>query len=117
MRRLLFAVLAATISACSDAASNDTVDDAGAAPHDAAVPVADGNAADATGAHDAGADVSADASPPDAQPDASAPDAATAYDDAILADQPVAYWRVDRTTGTEPDLTGHGNDGTYKGNK
>jgi Concanavalin A-like lectin/glucanases superfamily len=37
------------------------------------------------------------------------------YDAVVLADQPVAFWAVNRPPMIEPDLTGHGHDGTYKG--
>jgi hypothetical protein len=33
----------------------------------------------------------------------------------VLCDHPVAFWDVDKPMGTEPDLTGNGNTGTYKG--
>ncbi len=36
------------------------------------------------------------------------------YDAVVLSDRPVAYWAMSHTT-TEPDLTGNGHDGTYKG--
>jgi hypothetical protein len=39
----------------------------------------------------------------------------TAYDQAILADGPVAFWAMNQAPGVEPDLTGNGNAGTYKG--
>ena len=39
---------------------------------------------------------------------------ASAYDRLVLGDGPVAYWSMARGTGTEPDLTGHGNDGAYQ---
>jgi hypothetical protein len=35
------------------------------------------------------------------------------YDEIILLDHPVAYWRLSVGNGSEPDLTGHGNTGTY----
>jgi hypothetical protein len=35
------------------------------------------------------------------------------YDELVLLDHPVAYWAMDRGSGTEPDLTGHGHTGTY----
>jgi hypothetical protein len=38
-----------------------------------------------------------------------------AYDAAVLADQPVAYWGVNMAPVAEPDLTGNGHDGTYQG--
>ena len=80
---------------------------------------------------DAGADSSAvdaahetkDAAEEHSTIDAHEPDGATAdcsnpttYDDAVLCDQPVAYWAMNQTT-SEPDLTGNGNAGTYKGGK
>jgi len=37
------------------------------------------------------------------------------YDNAVLADSPVAFWGMRNTSGTEPDLTGNGNTGTYLG--
>jgi chitodextrinase len=36
------------------------------------------------------------------------------YDQAILADHPVAFWDVNPKSTTESDLTGNGNTGTYK---
>jgi hypothetical protein len=39
-----------------------------------------------------------------------------AYDRVILGDQPVGYWAMNHTaSGTESDLSGHGNAGAYKG--
>jgi hypothetical protein len=38
-----------------------------------------------------------------------------AYDDIVLADTPVAFWAIRGENGIEPDLTGNGNDGTYRG--
>ena len=35
------------------------------------------------------------------------------YDQTILADGPVAYWAMNKLTGTEPDLTGNNHTGTY----
>ncbi len=35
------------------------------------------------------------------------------YDQAILADGPVAYWAMSKLTGSEPDLTGNNHTGTY----
>jgi hypothetical protein len=55
---------------------------------------------------DAAPAVAADASPFDAPP-------ASSYDDAVLADHPVAYWAMDRGASAEPDLSGHGHEGTY----
>jgi hypothetical protein len=37
------------------------------------------------------------------------------YDAAVLADHPVAFWGMNHSGGTEPDLTGHGHNGTYHG--
>ncbi len=40
----------------------------------------------------------------------------SAYAQVVLADSPVAYWRLDETTGvTARDFSGHGNDATYIG--
>jgi hypothetical protein len=39
---------------------------------------------------------------------------ASSYDRLILAEAPVAYWAMNKGSGTEPDLTGHNNSGTYK---
>jgi hypothetical protein len=60
----------------------------------------------APSAIDGGADASIDA-PPNVAPSCN-------YDAVVLADQPVAFWAMNHTA-TEPDLTGHGHDGTYKG--
>src|SRR5262249_23007299 len=35
------------------------------------------------------------------------------YDQVVLADQPVAFWDINAMDITEPDLSGHGNIGTY----
>lgn len=37
------------------------------------------------------------------------------YDQTILGDHPVAFWDLTAATGTETDLTGNGNTGTYLG--
>jgi hypothetical protein len=37
----------------------------------------------------------------------------SAYDQTILADGPVAYWAMNKRSGTEPDLTGNNHTGTY----
>jgi len=48
-------------------------------------------------------------------PDSGA-DAATGYPAEVLADDPLAYWRLDELTGTTAaDSSGHGNDATYQG--
>ena len=39
----------------------------------------------------------------------------SAYDNAVLADHPVAYWAMNQPGGTEPDLSGNNHTGTYKG--
>ena len=44
-----------------------------------------------------------------------APGQAGAYDAAVLADHPVAYWALDPRSDTEPDLSGHGAAGSYRG--
>lgn len=40
---------------------------------------------------------------------------ASGYDQAVLADQPVAFWAMNRAPATEADLTGNGHDGSYRG--
>jgi concanavalin A-like lectin/glucanase superfamily protein len=51
------------------------------------------------------------AAPSDAVSDA---DAGSSYSETILADLPIAYWRLNETTGTVAhDSSGHGNDATY----
>lgn len=53
---------------------------------------------------------------PSKRPDAPSPDARTAYAAAVLADEPVAYWRLGTaSTTTAVDETGHGNTGTFGG--
>jgi hypothetical protein len=37
------------------------------------------------------------------------------YDQAIACEKPVAYWAMDKLSGSEPDLTGNGHTGSYKG--
>jgi Concanavalin A-like lectin/glucanases superfamily len=37
------------------------------------------------------------------------------YDQTVLSDQPVAYWAMNKTTTSEPDLSGNGNTGSYRG--
>jgi hypothetical protein len=37
------------------------------------------------------------------------------YDEAVLADQPVGYWTVGSAPEPEPDLSGHGHEGQYRG--
>jgi Concanavalin A-like lectin/glucanases superfamily len=43
------------------------------------------------------------------------PTSATGYNAVVLADAPVAFWDMKNVGGTEPDLTGNGHSGTYKG--
>jgi hypothetical protein len=38
---------------------------------------------------------------------------ASSYDQTILADGPVAYWAMNKLSGSEPDLTGNNHTGTY----
>ncbi|HWP10078.1 MAG TPA: LamG-like jellyroll fold domain-containing protein [Polyangiaceae bacterium] len=40
---------------------------------------------------------------------------ASTYDEAVLADGPVAYLLMNHADGAEPDVTGHGRDGTHQG--
>jgi len=37
------------------------------------------------------------------------------YDQAVLADRPVGFWAMNRAPMNEPDLTGNGHEGTYRG--
>jgi hypothetical protein len=37
------------------------------------------------------------------------------YDEAVLCDHPVAFWAMNKTSGSEPDLSNNSNTGTYKG--
>src|SRR5438128_7531980 len=47
---------------------------------------------------------------------AATPTTAPSYRASVLADHPVAYWRLDEETGTVlVDASGNGNDGTYAG--
>jgi len=62
----------------------------------------------AGGSSDAGADLR-----PEAGETGGA--ASSAYDLAVLADHPVGYWAMNRPQGTEPDLTGNGSAGSYRG--
>ena len=41
--------------------------------------------------------------------------ALSAYDQLVLTDHPVGYWALNRSPGTEPDLTGNGPGGSYRG--
>jgi len=40
---------------------------------------------------------------------------ADAYDAAVLADHPVAFWAMNQSPASEPDLTGNGHNGSYLG--
>ncbi|HYQ16529.1 MAG TPA: LamG-like jellyroll fold domain-containing protein, partial [Polyangiaceae bacterium] len=46
---------------------------------------------------------------------AGAANEADEYDAAVLAERPVGFWHVDSAPDSEPDLSGHGHDGTYRG--
>lgn len=37
------------------------------------------------------------------------------YDEVVLSDQPVGYWAINRAPEGEPDLSGHGHEGQYRG--
>ena len=65
-------------------------------------------------------DGAADSGVPDAGTDAGPGDGGSdagysSYDQLVLADQPVAFWKLAATGATEPDITGNGNTGTYRG--
>ncbi|HEY1692130.1 MAG TPA: LamG domain-containing protein [Polyangiaceae bacterium] len=110
----------AASDAANDAPRDATADTKG--PADAASDGTAGKDAPADGAKDGTADAT-DATgvkdgPP--QPETGAdtgPDApSSVYRAAVLADDPLAYWRLDETSGTVAhDETGHGHDGTYVG--
>ena len=40
---------------------------------------------------------------------------ASIYDQAVLADEPVGYWAMNKSPASEPDLTSHTSAGTYRG--
>lgn len=125
------ALLAVAAAACVSANTGTTDDDAG-------VPDATSDSAPAAeagmdgGAHDGTAEATVDA-PADAPADSRAdappgdggvadagcpppPHDAGAYGNAVLVDNPLAYWRFDETAGpTAHDSSGHCMDGTYKG--
>jgi hypothetical protein len=100
---------------------------------DAGAPAAEGGAGDAVGASDTGLaseaggeaggdDGGATDAPGDTAPATDAPvEAATeagnsVYAAAVFADTPLAYWRLDETSGTVcHDATGHGNDAAIVG--
>jgi len=50
-----------------------------------------------------------------ARGDASACGATGTYDQLILCDHPIGYWALGKGSGSEPDLSGNNNAGTYKG--
>ncbi|HET9930781.1 MAG TPA: LamG-like jellyroll fold domain-containing protein, partial [Polyangiaceae bacterium] len=39
----------------------------------------------------------------------------TSYDELVLCDSPVGYWAMSQASGSEPDLSGRGNVGSYRG--
>ncbi len=96
-----------------DAAPDSSAKDAMDAPAD--TPVADADA----GFHDADAaptDADAGVTKPDAPVDAPPDAPSSVYRTAVLADTPLAYWRLGEKSGTVAhDETGHGYDGTYTG--
>jgi hypothetical protein len=92
-------------SATMDAPADTRVDDADAGMHD-----------DDAAASDAGADVTKPDAPADAPTDAPPDAPSSVYRAAVLADAPLAYWRLGEKSGTVAhDETGHGYDGTYTG--
>ncbi|HEY3819332.1 MAG TPA: LamG-like jellyroll fold domain-containing protein [Polyangiaceae bacterium] len=92
---------AAPDTSMTDAAPDTSPPDADASIHDSGAGSPDAE----TGAPDADASVDA---PPDSP--------SSVYRAAVLADAPLAYWRLGETSGTVAhDETGHGYDGTYTG--
>jgi hypothetical protein len=98
-RALFGAVVVSTIGLLTVACSSDSSSGSGAPAVDSGtVPSIDSGVVDGA-----------------APLDSSSEDGSSApsYDALILADHPVAYWAMSHASGTEPDLTGHGNTGTY----
>lgn len=68
-----------------------------------------------TGGRVSGADAGGDSGEGDGAQDVALPPPSP-YAQVVLADDPVAYYRLDETSGTVArDFSGHGNDGTYIG--
>ncbi len=99
--RVLLFVLATAGTACSLLIDTDQLHETGGAPSGI----------------DAGTDAGASDAAVDAgEHDALTPDGRRAYRDAVLADDPIAYYRLNETSGTAAlDETGHGHTGTYVG--
>jgi hypothetical protein len=108
-----------------DAGQGDATSDAGnVVPNDGEAgtqPDAGGPSSDGGGSPPDAGGPSPDAQTP--APDGSAGTCSDAggpagtYDQTVLCEHPVAYWALTAASGTEADLTGNGNAGTYKGGK
>jgi hypothetical protein len=102
-----------TLLAPLDGLTGNDAPEAGEAAADVATPV--DVTADGGTPSDAGADVTSDVKS-DAPLQGDGEAGAVSYSATVLADTPLAYWRLDETTGTVcHDATGHGNDATYVG--
>jgi hypothetical protein len=123
------ALACVAIAACSAASSGGGQDAGpGGAPGAGGTPGA-GGAPGTGGAPGAGGALGAGGAPgtggaKDAGSDAAAGGAAGGaggaspggYDQTVLTDHPVGYWAMNKPpSGSEPDLSGHGNDGSYRG--
>src|SRR5690349_18542393 len=109
------AVLVLTLAACSS--RGGSASDAGAGGSTAGTGTggaSTGSGGAATGAGGATADAGSDARGAGGGGGADANRTRT-YDDTVLADHPVGYWTLAGGAATEPDLSGHGNPGTYQG--
>jgi hypothetical protein len=102
------------VDAAPDGATADAWDGALDAGSDAFVDPTDSPAALEAGGPDASPTDSA--APIDAPAEAAVESGPLSYEDTVLSDSPLAYWRVDESSGTVAhDITGNGNDATYTG--
>jgi len=102
----------------TDSAGVDAPQPGSDAAGEAGSDAADAAVADASDAGDAHADAPniPDTSPPVDAPAEAPVEAGVTYSGTVLADGPMAYWRVDEASGTVAhDASGHGNDAQYVG--
>jgi hypothetical protein len=101
-------VVPAGETGADDASSEQGVADAAEGAPDAPAPAPDSSMPPQDASHDA---VTVDShAPPEAG------DAAITYDQEVMMDAPLAFWRFDETTGTTAlDSSGNGHDGMYVG--
>jgi hypothetical protein len=103
------AVLVLTLAACSS--RGGSASDAGAGGSTAGT----GTGGASTGAGGTTADAGSDARGAGGGGGGADANRTRTYDDTVLADHPVGYWTLAGGAATEPDLSGHGNPGTYQG--